>query len=550
MPHLFSFCAHFLVYMENFYYFCTPNHEFTYKPYFTMNTKNIKQLINAVGQGLYEKEEAIRLAMLCAFAGENMFMIGLPGTAKSMISRRVSSAFKQVNYFEYLMNEFSTPDEIFGSVKLKGLEEGIYEKNTEGYLPQANVAFLDEIWKSGPAILNTLLTIINEKKFHNGNHVETVPLHMLISASNELPKEKAGLEALYDRFIVRLAVSPVKENNSFFQLCEGSAENVTVDPKLQLTMDEVRAWQEEIDKVTLPDHIKNVILDIRKEMELQNSTDGRDPKELFYVSDRRWKKIIHLLKTSAYVCGRSEVDLMDCQLISYCIWNTDRQRAEAKEIIRKIAVENGYKCKWNLKPIKAEIDAFSKAIDETFYTLREAITKKKIITKEDYSGDVYCNTSDSRYPWIKKTSGYCNTYYYSSEQDLKSGTRRGSVYVSEFSDEDFTVWINHEKHELLTKDVTIRKEAVVKNPDIFDNPRAYKTTKAAFEKDHKEVFNHINSEIDNLKALKMQQKKPYRQNLFAAPAFSALLLKQIDDMIAQLEDQLVELNKQQARYDK
>lgn len=523
--------------------------------YNTMNDK-IKQLIETISQGLYEKDEAIRLAMLCALAGENMFMIGLPGTAKSMISRRVSSAFKQVNYFEYLMNEFSTPDEIFGSVKLEGLEEGIYEKNTEGYLPQANVAFLDEIWKSGPAILNTLLTIINEKKFHNGNHVETVPLHMLISASNELPKEKAGLEALYDRFIVRLAVAPVTDDKNFFLLCEGSSEDVTIDPKLQLTIDEVRAWQKEINKVTLPGNIKNVILAIRKEMERLNATAKRDAKEMFYVSDRRWKKIIHLLKTSAYVCGRSEVDLMDCQLISYCIWNTDQQRMEAKEMIRKIAVENGYKCQWDLNPIKEEIAEFAKAIDETFYTYKEDKTKKEIISRKDPSDKLYYKTDNSKYQWVCPDV-YERTYYgdiyhlfYQTQEDMKNGSNLKKVKVSNFSEEDLTMTIDSQTVKIQTKEKVIEKGGLIKDPSVFDKPAVYKSTKENFEKNHKEVFDHINSEIDNLKTLKQQQEKPYRQNLFANPTFSDLLLKQIDDMIVQLEDQLVALNKQQARYAK
>lgn len=134
-----------------------------------------------------------------------------------MITRRIKEAFGDgAKYFEHLMNEFTTPDEIFGTIKLKGLDKGIYEKNTDGFLPQANVAFLDEIWKSGPAILNTLLTIINEKKFHNGNKVEDAPLQILLAASNELPREKAGLEALYDRFVVRTKVDPVKDDDSFF----------------------------------------------------------------------------------------------------------------------------------------------------------------------------------------------------------------------------------------------------------------------------------------------------------------------------------------------
>ena len=193
--------------------------------------ERIAKLLSLLNSGLYEKEEAVRLALLSAIAGESIFFLGPPGTAKSMISSRIHHAFKEgTKYFEYLMNEFSTPDEIFGSVKLKGLDEGVYEKNTNGYLPEANVAFLDEIWKSGPAILNTLLTIINEKKFRNGDKVVKVPLQVLLAASNELPKEKSGLEALYDRFIIRTIVNPVSMENedSFFALCEKSGKELVV----------------------------------------------------------------------------------------------------------------------------------------------------------------------------------------------------------------------------------------------------------------------------------------------------------------------------------
>lgn len=149
----------------------------------------IKTILSYLNQNLYGKEEAVRLALLSAIANESIFFMGPPGTAKSMISRRIAAAFKDFykdgkfttengGYFEYLMNEFSTPDEICGPVDLSALNEkpSRYERQTEGYLPSAMVAFLDEIWKSGPAILNTLLTIINEKKFHNGKKVEKVPL--------------------------------------------------------------------------------------------------------------------------------------------------------------------------------------------------------------------------------------------------------------------------------------------------------------------------------------------------------------------------------------
>lgn len=175
--------------------------------------------------GLFEKDEAVRLALLCAVSGESIFFLGPPGTAKSMISRHISKAFKGATYFEYLMNEFSTPDEIFGPVSLTELQKDNYKRITDGYLPKANVAFLDEIWKSGPAILNTLLTIVNEKKFHNGKKLEDVPLVALLSASNELPQKGRGLEALWDRFILRVIVSPVQDDENLFKIITAKSQN-------------------------------------------------------------------------------------------------------------------------------------------------------------------------------------------------------------------------------------------------------------------------------------------------------------------------------------
>lgn len=166
----------------------------------------IKNLLAYLNQNLYGKEEAVRLALLSAVANESIFFMGPPGTAKSMISRRIAAAFKDFyedgkfttengGYFEYLMNEFSTPDEICGPVDLSALNEkpSRYERQTEGYLPSAKVAFLDEIWKSGPAILNTLLTIINEKKFHNGKRSKKFRLCLLPLPQTSFRKRTAGL---------------------------------------------------------------------------------------------------------------------------------------------------------------------------------------------------------------------------------------------------------------------------------------------------------------------------------------------------------------------
>lgn len=156
-------------------------------------SERISGIITDINKGVYDKEGELKLALLAAIAGESIILPGPPGVAKSMIARSIKNVFRDANSFEYLMSRFSTPDEVFGPVsiaKLKDSEQ--YERITEGYLPNADVVFLDEIWKAGPAIQNSLLTVLNEKIFRNGSREMRLPLKLLIAASNELPAQGEG----------------------------------------------------------------------------------------------------------------------------------------------------------------------------------------------------------------------------------------------------------------------------------------------------------------------------------------------------------------------
>lgn len=291
-----------------------------------MQQKLIK-LINALSENLVERKDVIQLSLLTMLAGENLILIGPPGTAKSEIGRRMSQVIKDVNYYEYLLTKFTTPEEIFGPLSIKELKEGNFKRNTQGYLPTSNVVFLDEIFKANSAILNSLLTIINEKIFHNGKVKEKSPLVSLIGASNELPIGDDELSALYDRFLVRKFVGYVSEKNidTLFHI---QTEEFKLDENLKFTTDEIKSLQKEIQNIAIPKKIIQVIKNIRSAIkkEFKENMD-----ESF--SDRRLVKIQKLLKSSAFTNNRQEVNISDILLLKHCLWNNPENRDKVSSII-------------------------------------------------------------------------------------------------------------------------------------------------------------------------------------------------------------------------
>ena len=307
--------------------------------------KRFKLLLQEMNRGIYEKETEISLSLLAALAGESIILLGPPGVAKSMVARQLKTAFREAQSFEYLMSRFSTPDEIFGPVSIQKLKTSdTYERAVEGYLPTADVVFLDEIWKAGPAIQNTLLTVINEKIFRNGNREMHLPLKLLVAASNELPAKGEGLEALWDRFVIRIESRPIKlEKNFRAMLLEVTSEERGVKKQSSaaegkansnaITAEEYAEWTERIGKIGVKIEVLDAISAIRKSLRAVNVDEAAERRNI-YVSDRRWKNIVRLLRTSAFMQDREEVDICDLLPIYHCLW----QEPEERDAIRNIVI--------------------------------------------------------------------------------------------------------------------------------------------------------------------------------------------------------------------
>lgn len=317
--------------------------------------KRIKQLIKVISADVYEKETVFKLAILALLSGESIFLLGLPGIAKSLISRRIKYALHDGRNFEYLMNRFSTPEEIFGPISIKDLLKGNYVRIINQYLPAVDIAFLDEIWKAGPSIQNTLLTIINEKIFRNGGVDIKVPLKLLISASNELPESGKGLEALFDRFIIRMIVYGLTNEENFNDMLESvTSLEIKVPLKLQIKTAEYEKWLKELETtVSLSKDTLNFISRFRKT--LTEITNGKA-----YISDRRWKKIAKLIKASAYYNGRKTTDKADLLIIPYCIWDNEEQEREYTKLFNEAyCQELTYRLKQNQIELESELETLT-----------------------------------------------------------------------------------------------------------------------------------------------------------------------------------------------
>jgi len=283
--------------------------------------KKLHKIEEALKAFFVERDDEVHGLTLALLARVNLLLLGPPGTAKSKIINAWSSMIHGASVFSWLLTRFSTPEELFGPYSLKGLEEDKFIRITKGKLPDANVVFLDEIFKCNPGVLNSLLTVLNEGVFFNDG--EPVPLDLLttVGASNEIPEDEDNLQALYDRFVLKYKVMPVRETANFLRMLANSEQFVS---SVSLTFDEIRAIHQKVDGIEFTGVAQETYRDLRAAFQ----------KKGIIVTDRTYNTSVKLLKAEALFHGREEIQEEDFEILQHAFWiNPEQHRIVYSEIL-------------------------------------------------------------------------------------------------------------------------------------------------------------------------------------------------------------------------
>jgi len=277
-----------------------------------------------------ERQDVIRGSMNALLSRKNVLVLGAPGTSKSMLARELCSRIINSKYYWYLLTKFTTPEELFGPFSMKALKGDAYKRITENRLPEADIAFLDEIYKGSSAIANTLLTIINERKFENNGIESDVPLQTLFAASNEMPADAEELGAFHDRFHLKYEVQYIRERSGFIKMLKQRYRDdpgfKTTQPKTvgtTITFDELKQAQEEIHRVEMTEDVYELYDKIRFALS----------REGVIVSDRSFNMSQDVVKAESWLMGQDQVAPEALSVCTHMFWSDPKDQDAVKKVV-------------------------------------------------------------------------------------------------------------------------------------------------------------------------------------------------------------------------
>ncbi len=288
----------------------------------------MQKVADALRGAFIGKDEVLRLMCVAVVAGEHCLLVGPPGTAKSAMIRGLAELV-DARYFEYLLTRFTEPNEIFGPVDIQAFREGSYRRNVAGMLPEAEIVFLDEIFKSNSAILNALLTLLNERKYRSGSQSLACPLLSVFGASNEVPSDET-LAAIFDRFLLRVRSDNLDAYHFNDLLLRGiDYELHALERRARKPLVAARELAELRARFGAQMRFSDDILASYKGLVFQIRAEG------ISLSDRRVVKILKLLAASAFLDGREEPDASDLFVLKH-VWNNEDQAALLEALVQPV----------------------------------------------------------------------------------------------------------------------------------------------------------------------------------------------------------------------
>lgn len=307
------------------------------------------ELREGLNQRHFERYDEIDIALNSFLCRYHFVLIGPPGTAKSMLIEDLTNTFHG-KMFKYLLTKYTTPEELFGPWDLSLLKQGKYERIVDGKIPTADAAFLDEVFKANSAILNSLLTAMNERAFDNGTNRMPIPLITVAGASNELP-EGEELNAMFDRFHFRKVVDYIREPTNFMSMLQYDPESITLP---SITTEELLEAQNELAQVNIPKEITETIHAIRADLDLEG----------IVPSDRRFRQSLKVLQAHAWLDERDTVDDADFSILQHMLWT---QPQEMKPVSRVILTHTN--------PLELEAQEIIDMVDEIAHDLTQAVQR-------------------------------------------------------------------------------------------------------------------------------------------------------------------------------
>lgn len=317
----------------------------------TMTTTTLRDRFHALAAYLrattLERDVEIGAMIRCAIAGRHMLLLGPPGTAKSRLVDAFADAV-DATLFPYLLTRYTEPAELFGPIDVKLMaDEGRLKRRTAGYLPEADVVFLDEAFKANSAILNTMLGVLNERQLFDDGARRRLPLRFAMLASNEVPEvDDHSVGAFYDRILVRLHVGYLADDRNFATLVRRQMQDL--NGETILTLADLDAARVQASEVAVTDEAIASITTIRAELS----------KAGVAVSDRRWIEVVDYLRAHAWLAGVDAVDVVHVGAAACCLWS----RPDQIPIVEAVLTEHAPSWEAEARAIRASVAEQMQAI--------------------------------------------------------------------------------------------------------------------------------------------------------------------------------------------